>query len=389
MRYGLLLLFTGIILYSCSSGKKAYERGDYYAAVMQAIQRLRQNPDHKKSQETLKNSYPLALDYLESDAKNQIASNSNLKWRNALASYDRINAMYEAIRQSPGALKVIASPKNVYAEMGPIKEKAADESYNAGITALMKGSREEAKRAFFHFNDANTFVPGYKDVIEYLDKAKFEATVMVIVEQVAIPTRYTLSGQFFQDKIEEYLHNNYTDRDFVKFYTPEEAETIRLARVDHYMRLQFDDFTVGNVVLREKETTVTRDSVKIGETKIMVDSGKGDGKKVEKTVPVYGTVKAKLNTYRKEVISSGLLSMLIIDAKTSGVIKHDKFSDTYVWAHEWGNFNGDERALNDQQLAMCRRKEIQQPDHQALFLEFAGPIYNKLIPAIRSYYSAF
>jgi hypothetical protein len=46
--------------------------------------------------------------------------------------------------------------------------------YNAGIDALMKGTREDAKRAYFNFNDAQAFVPGYKDVVEYLDKSKFE-----------------------------------------------------------------------------------------------------------------------------------------------------------------------------------------------------------------------
>jgi hypothetical protein len=378
----LLLLIVVVFLTACSSGKQAYERGDYYQAVMLAIGRLRQNPDHGKSQETLKSAYPLALDWLENDAKNQVASNSPAKWRNALDSYNRINQMYEAIRQSPGALKVVPRPKEYYAEIGPIKEKAADESYNAGINALMKGTREDAKKAYFHFTDAQSYVPGYKDVIEYTNKAKFEATVQVIVEQVSVPARYSLSGGFFQDKVEEFLHRSYTERDFVKFYTPAEAQTIRLARIDHYMRLQFDDFSVGNVVLREKEETVTRDSVKVGETKVK----QGD-KTV--TVPVYGTVKAKVKTYRKEVISSGLLSMIIVDAKTNGVLKHDKFSDTYVWANEWGYFNGDERALTEQQAAMCRRKEVQPPDTQSLFLEFAGPIYNKLTPAIRSFYQAY
>lgn len=349
---------------------------------MLAIGRLRQNPDHDKSKETLRNSYPLAVDWLEKAAENQIASNSPSKWKNALESYNQINQMYEAIRQAPGALKVIPAPKDYYAKIGPIKDKAAEESYNAGIDALMKGTREDAKRAFFLFSDAQAYVPGYKDVLEYTNKAKFEATLQVIVDQVAVPARYSLSGGFFQDKVEEYLHRNYSERDFVKFYTPKEASTIKLARVDQYLRLQFDDFSVGNVILREKEETVSRDSVKIGDTKVK----QGD-KTV--TVPVYGTVKAKLKTYHKEVISTGLLSMIVVDAKTNGVLKHDKFSDSYVWVNEWGNFNGDERALTSQQLAACNRKEVMPPDPQNLFLQFAGPIYNKLTPAIRSFYQSY
>lgn len=371
----LLILIGVLFLTACTSGKKAYERGDYFEAVMQSVNRLRQNPDHDKSRETLKNSYPLAVDWLVTDANNQIASNSPSKWRNAIASYDKINQMYETIRQSPGALKVIRDPKNYYAEIGPLKEKAAEESYNAGIDALMKGTRDEAKRAYYNFSDAQAFVPGYKDVIEYLDKSKFEATLKVIIEQVAVPARYSLSGDFFQDKVEEYLHQNYPDRGFIKFYTPEEAKNINLPKVDQILRIQFDDFSVGNTTVKEKEETVKRDSVKVGEAKV-------DGK----TIPVYNTVSAKLITTRKEVVSSGLLSMIIVDANSNGVLTHKKFPGEYSWVSTWGRFNGDERALSDQQLAICKRKELQPPVAQDLFLEFTRPIYNQLIPALQGFY---
>jgi hypothetical protein len=379
MRYGLVpFLLLVLILASCSSGKKAYQRGDYYEAVMQAIGRLRQNPDHSKSKETLRNSYPMAVEWLETDAQNQMASNSNNKWQNALVAYDRINSLYEAIRQAPGALKVIPNPKNYYAEIGPIKEKAAEELYESGINALMKGTREDAKRAYLNFRDVNVYVPGYKDVVEYLEKSKFEATTFVILEQVAVPTRYNLSGGFFQDKVEEYINRNYTDRGFVQFYTPQAAQTIKLARVDQIMRLQFDDFSVGNTLINEKEETVKKDSVKVGEAKV-------DGK----TVPVYNTVTAKLITVRKEVVSEGLLSMIVVDAQTGGVLAHRKFPGRYVWFTTWGRFNGDERALTQQQLDMCKRREIQPPDPQALFLAFAGPIYDQLVPSIRSFYQNY
>ena len=227
--YGrLFLLVFVIVLSACTSGKKLYEQGAYYEAVMASVQKLRQNPDHKKSIEALKNAYPLAMDYLQTDVKNQIASNSPNKWRNAIASYDKINQMYESIRQSPKALKIIKDPKNFYTEIGPLKEKAAEESYTAGIDALMKGNRNDAKKAYYNFADAQSFSPGYKDVVEYLDKSKDEATLKVIVEQVAVPARYSLSGDFFQDKVEAFLHQNYPDRGFIKFFTPEEAQRIKL-----------------------------------------------------------------------------------------------------------------------------------------------------------------
>jgi len=365
-------------LIACSSGKQAYEKGNYYEAVMKSVNRLRQNPDHSKSIEALQNAYPLAIEYYENEAKNEIASNSPYKWKNAIQSYNSINALYEAIRQCPGCKQAVPNPKNYYAEIGPLKEKAAEESYNAGIGALMKGNRNDAKQAYFNFADAQHFVPGYKDVVEYLDKAKFEATLKVIIEQIPVPTRYNLSGGFFQDKVEEFLHNNYTDQTFIKFYTPEEAKLVNLPYADQIMRIQFDDFSVGNSVLKEKEETLTKDSVKVGEAKV-------DGK----TVPVYNTVKAKLTTYRKELISNGLLSMVVVDAKTNGILTTKKFNGEFIWVSQWARFNGDERALTEQQLKICQLREQQPPHTQDLFLEFTKPIYNKLVPAVRGFYQNY
>jgi len=367
-----------LFLIACSSGKQAYERGNYYEAVMKSVNRLRQNPDHSKSIEALQNAYPLAIEYYENEAKNEIASNSPYKWKNAIQSYNNINALYEAIRQCPGCKQAVPNPKNYYAEIGPLKEKAAEESYNAGIAALMKGNRNDSKQAYFNFADAQHFVPGYKDVVEYLDKAKFEATLKVIIEQIPVPARYNLSGGFFQDKVEEFLHNNYTDQTFIKFYTPEEAKLVNLPYADQIMRIQFDDFSVGNSVLREKEETLTKDSVKVGEAKV-------DGK----TVPVYNTVKAKLTTYRKELTSNGLLSMVVVDAKTNGILTTQKFNGEFVWVSQWARFNGDERALTDQQLKICQLREQQPPHPQDLFLEFTKPIYNRLVPAVRGFYQNY
>lgn len=375
-----LLVFAMLAatVFACSSGKKAYERGDYYGAVNKAVNRLRQNPDHGRSMDILREAYPLAVEYFESQASNEIASNSAFKWKNAIQSYTLLNQLYEQIRQCPGCLKVVPSPKNYYAEIAPLKEKAAEESYNAGIASLMKGTRNDAKQAYYNFADAQAFVPGYKDVIEYLDKAKYEATLKVILEQIPVPSRYNLSGGFFQDKVEEYLHTNYTDLSFIRFYTPHEAESERLERPDQILRIQFDDFSVGNTTLKEKEETVSKDSVKVGEVKM-------EGK----TVPVYNTVKAKLITTRKEVLSTGLLSMVVVDARTNGVLTHQKFNGQYVWVNSWARFNGDERALTNEQLQLCKQREQQPPGAQEMFLEFTRPIYSQLTPALKSFYHSF
>src|SRR5690606_35604079 len=123
---------------------------------------------------------------------------------------------------------------------------------------------------------------------------------------IPVPGRYHLSGGFFSDSLEEHLHTQYAPESFIQFYTPQAAAALSLDDPDQILRIQFDDFSVGNIRIKETEENLSRDSVKVGEARV-------DGK----VVPVYNTVKAKLITTRKEVLSSGLLSMIVVDARTN------------------------------------------------------------------------
>jgi hypothetical protein len=381
MKRNSLLYFLSLIIFisSCSSGKKALDRGEYYESVLKSIARLRKNSDHKKSVASLKASYPLALEWLEDEAQQQLTTNANFKWKRALASYQKINNMYEQIRKSPGAKRVITNPKNYYAKIKELKKNAAKESYNAAIGLMINNNREDAKRAYRLFREANQFVPGYEEVNDMIAESKFNATLKVIIEQIPVPTRYKLSANFFQDKVEEYLRSGKGSGDFVRFYTPEEARNEQLANADQILKIQFDDFVVGQEFTRSDTETIEKDSVEVGSVTI------ADGTKK----PVLGTVKAKITTYRKEIKSQGRVSMQVFDANSDGILKHEKFSGTYIWKSNWGSYNGDSRALTKAQLKTCERKEGYPPPNQDMFVNFTRPIYNQLTAKIRDYYRNF
>lgn len=379
-KYSLLhFLVLIIVLSGCSSGKKALERGDYYEAVLKSITRLKKNANHKKSAESLKASYPLAVEWLEDEAENQLTTNANFKWKGALNSYQKINNMYEQIRKSPGAKRVIPNPKNYYDKITELKQKAAKESYDAGISLMINDNREDAKRAYSLFREASHFVPGYEEVNDMIAEAKFNATLKVIIEQIPVPTQYKLSANFFQDKVEEFLRSGNASGEFVKFYTPVEAENEQLTNADQIMKIQFDDFVVGKEFTKSDTETIEKDSIKVSTVTLE------DGTKK----PVYGTVKAKITIYRKELKSEGRVSMQIFDANSDGVLKHEKFNGTYIWKSQWGSYNGDSRALSKEQLKICERKEGYPPPPQDMFINFTKPIYNQLTSKIKNYYKNF
>ncbi|MEO1098176.1 MAG: hypothetical protein AAFX57_10540 [Bacteroidota bacterium] len=375
----LLALIAIITINSCSSGKKAYEQGNYYQAVVKAVNRLRSSPGHKKSKETLKHSYPLAVENAQEDIANLLNSDAPFKYRTVLRSYEQINAMYEEIRRSPGALKVVPNPKNYYPEVAKHKDLAAEESYAAGIIALERDTREDAKQAVYLFRDVQSFVPGYKDALTKIEEAMFKATLKVVLDQIPVPTAYTLSANFFQDKVEEHLYSQFRSTEFVRFYTPTEAARENLPYIDQYLRIQFDDFVVGETHLITNIETLTKDSVIVGSVTLE------NGSKVD----AYNTVKAKLTVNHKEVISNGLLSMRVFDGRTNAVLTHQKFNGEFIWFSEWGSFNGDERALTDEQIKICDSSEAPPPPPQDLFIEFTRPIYSQLITSINSFYARY
>ncbi len=520
--YSASVFISLLLLFGCSSGKKLLERGDYYQSVLQSVERLRKNPDHRKSSETLNNAYPLALKYHENRANNMLASNSRGKWKGVLDAYTKINHMYEEINRSPGALRTIPNPKNYYAELEQARNNAADESYNLGMQTLGVNTKASAKEAYYYFKEANGFVRGYKDVVDKIDQAYWLATTKIEVVPIPVPARNVeISAEFFENKINENLRQN-SGNEFVRFFTPNELASAGL-KADHILKLSFDDFTVGQVFYKEKQIPMTKDSVVLGTVNTkgvfttgqnnVADSAKqesgnngnqnhGNGKKGnddkgndkkgnddkgndkkgndkkgnddkgnnkkgndnqgndnnenvkitichippgnpdnkrtltistsalqahinhgdvmgscdesskgtsdndtgdkdasdkdttevqdqqggDKEYIVYGTVKATVYHYSKTIRSAGVMDFRIIDANTEKILTVEKIPGEFIWFSEWATFNGDERALTEEQLELSQQKEIPPLPPQDLFIEFTKPIYDQIINKVKNYY---
>lgn len=252
-----------LVVSGCSSGKNTFERGNYYEAVLTSVNRLRRNSDHKKSTETLRQAYPMAVTFYEDQAKTSLSSAEKFKWSEVVKSYTAINTMYDEIKRCPGALRVIPDPINYFDKLQEARRNAAEENYAAGILALQLGGRESAKQAYGYFKIANDYSPGYKEVNDYLQAALSAATVKIVVEPIPVHSKGVgVSAEFFNDKISEFIHSAPIN-EFVKFYTRAEAQKTKV-NPDHIIQLEFDEFTVGQIYKHEKEIQLTKDSIVLG-----------------------------------------------------------------------------------------------------------------------------
>lgn len=373
--------FIGLIgmcwLGACTSSKKLLERGDYYGAVVTAVDKLQKSPNNSKARQALRQAYPYALNHLLNQAKHAKDANDPLRWSKSADIYQQINRMYEVLQRSPAAMQVISNPKNYYKQYAEVKGKAAAEQYTLGEKALDKNSRESAKDAYYYFQKANEYEPGYLDVDNKIAEAHYFATLKVVVEQMSVPSRYyKVSADFFQDQVSGYLRDFANQNQFVRFYTPDEAKREKL-EPDQIVRLQFEDFVVGETNTFQKEKTVTsEDSVKIGEVTLE------DGNKA----PVLDRVKAKLITNRVEVASRGLLSIRVVDGYNKSTVYNEDLPGEFVWFSEWATYQGDERALTKEEKRLCKLRPVTPPPPQQLFVEFTKPIYEQLTSRINRFY---
>jgi len=363
---------------SCSSGKKAFEHGDYYNATLQAVNRLRSNPNSAKAIQAVKDSYPMSLTYFQGKIDYSLSSNAPFKYSEVVDYYEKMNRLADEVSRCPAALRLFPQLNYFTVELDQTRKLAAEEQYIAGLANEKLNSRLSWKDASFNYQKADRFVPGYKDVRSRLEEARYKATLKVIVEQIKVSLKYQLTSDFFLNQIIENLMR-YRPNEFVAFYSPESARKEGIKNPDQILRMNFDDFVIGQTYDKESVKEVRRDSVEVGTVTLK------NGEKVK----AYNTVKAKLTVNRRELISNGVLDVTILDAWRNAVVSQRKFPGQYVWFIEWGSFNGDERALTDKQLAVCRRKPLPPPGPQDLFIEFTKPIFNQVTPFLKSFYQQY
>ncbi len=371
-----IIFFAVIISFSgCSTGKTALKKGDYYEATIQAVKRLRSNPESKSALSIIKQSYPMALDFYRQKVEQMTISNTPDKFLNIADNYRKLNTLADEISRCPAALDAVKPVTYFHDQLRKAEELAVDEQYEYGITLLKSGNMEDARRAAEKFDWVNKTKPGYSDVSAKLAEAEELGTLKVVVETMPY------IGDAYQANINRFYNNLYADlkkygqKRFLRFYQPKEAEENRVVP-HHVVKMQFIDFTVGNIYEKETEKEMKKDSVVVGTFK--------DDKGVSHDV--YGTVKAKVNIHERNIVSRGILEVKILDYYSNTIIETRRYPGEYIWRNDWATYNGDERALSDEIKKMTKEKQIMPPLPQDLFRYFSDPLGSNAASFLKSYY---
>lgn len=377
----LRLLIVVFTLSACTSGRKSLQQGNYYDALMKAVNRLSSDPNNRKASQVVREGYPMAIAYYQEEIDRVLTSNDPFRWKQTLDIMLTVNQISEQIRRIPAARQLVPSPKTYTSELPDAQNKAAQEYYDAGMDALSRKTRETAKQAYFHFQNADALVRGFKDTQQKMRQAKELATVTVVVEQIPVNGKFEYSAQFFYDNVFQMLNERFQEKDFVHFYSPDEAEKSNLKYPDMILRMGFYDFFIDRPQHFEEQRELSAQVEEKYQVKVSKDST------VTRTRQVMKRGKIKIIT--DQVASGGLLELKAIDFQSQKVIFTDKIPGQYQWQNQYGVFVGDIEVLDNVLMKIVNNKAILPPASQDMFVLFTKPIFNQLSSKLVNYFNQY
>ncbi len=402
-RFILFFLVVSLFLSSCSTGLKSLQRGDYYDAILKAANRLSSDPDNRKASQVVREGYPMAVAYYQEEIDQILTSNDQFKWKRTLEIMQTVNRISDEIRRIPAARKLVPSPKTYTSEMADVQNRAAQEFYDAGMDALSRKTREAAKQAYFHFVNADGLVRGFKDTKQRMIQAKDLATLKVVVEQIPVNGKFEYSAQFFYDNVFQMLNQQFQEKDFVHFYSPEQAEQTKLKYPDMVLLMGFYDFYIDRPQHFEEEKVLTKQveedyQVKARKDTTVLVPGPNGQRNLILTKVAKGEMitltrqiqkKGKIKILTDQVGSGGLLELKAVEFQSQKIVFTDKIPGQFTWMNKYGIFVGDEEVLDKELTAILNNKMVMPPPAQDMFVLFTKPIFNQLSEKLTNYFRQY
>lgn len=380
-KYIYFFLTVVLLLNACSTGLKSLQQGNYYDAIMKAANRLSSNPDNRKASQVISEGYPIAITYYQEEIDKVLTSNDPFRWKRTLDVMQTVNQMSDEIRRIPAARKLVSAPKTYTSELIDVQNRAAQEFYDAGMDALGRKTRETAKQAFFHFQNADGLVRGFKDTRQKMMQAKDLATLKVVVEQIPVNGKFEYSAQFFYDNVFQMLNQQFQEKDFVHFFSPEEAENTRLKYPDMVLQMGFYDFFIDRPQHFEEQQELSKQVEEKYQVKISKDSTVTRIRSVLK--------RGKIKIITDQVASGGLLELKAVEFQSQKIVFTDKITGQYLWQNKYGIFIGDPEVLDNALANIVNNKVLMPPPAQDMFVLFTKPIFNQLGEKLTNYFRQY
>ena len=369
-------ILCSILLFSCKSAEKLYQKGRYDEAVHLAAKKLQKKPGNADLIDVLQNAYRFAVNEHESNIRNLSNSNSDLRWENIYSEYQQLQGLYEAIRRSPSVFDIV-QPTDYSSYMSTYKEEAGNARFERGLELMDQNNKESYKQAYYEFQKALALKPGDLSIKQKMDESYENAVSNVVILPLSRfgyqYSTYDFDYHNFNYDILRYLKNN-NRSPFVRYYAPAEAGS-RDVRTDNTVEMRFSDVNIG----RYRDQRNTREvSKQVVAKEIVINK--------DSVIREYITVKAKITTTIRTIHADGLLQATARDYENRR-IWNDTYRGEYSWTYSFATYTGDERALSDEDKKLINQREQWPPSNDEIIRIIMAEIQRKAECGISDYFN--
>lgn len=344
-------------------------------AVLELLASLKKNPNDKSLLELLPGTYARAMDSRAAMKGYVLRDNPNgdrwVLWRRQLEASQSIT---DAVLAFPQASAVIQNPVQFRDQISEARVNAAEEYYQQAIELLGNENRQDARIAIDLLNKANREQPGFRDVAQQLRYAEEVATLFVVVN----PVDYYNYGWSYWGLNNDYLQwqmlrdlNNRSYR-MTRFISDQEARAMRL-RPERVVDMRFARLMVSNPYT-ERNTYQREKTIITPEPRRQGDSTQASNKTT--------IVRATVTVTKRYVNGDADLECRIYDVPTGRNILYDHFPGRYNWVYESATYNGDSRALTDEDVRLLNNRFDRYPTREEVGKKLIEDAYGTLIRRI-------
>jgi tetratricopeptide (TPR) repeat protein len=375
-KFYLLLIACSTYFAGCKSANKSYQKGDYADAIELGVKKLQKDPNDYETKEIIQNSYTYAVNENENQIRILSNSSDDNRYEKIYQSYLRLQDLYQTIHAFPVPARLIkAKDYSEYVET--YRNKIADTHIERAEKWMMAHNKDGYREAYKELVTAIRYRPNDFELQRRKDTVYNQAVTSVLVLPMQNYGGYqyasTSQVQNFQNEIIRTLSYS-MNNEFVKFYSEWESRNKGI-KADQSLELNLSRISIGQPYDNKSTREVSKDVV-IKETVYKPDS----------VIKQYGTVKAKITSIKRTLISEGDLVITIRDAQGK-TIWNDRFTGEHNWKTEIASYTGDERALSESDKTILNKNEATPPTQEEITKELFKQIQSDLSTRLRNYYS--
>jgi hypothetical protein len=373
MKRYLYIFLVAILLSACGSSRNSVANTPQDKALISAIKKLDKDPSNTAIQNTLSDLYKDATKVHLDNIEVYETLNDVEKWDKIIREYAALQKVAEIINSSSSAKKFLKIPSFI-AEAEIARQNAAADYYNLGLNYLNENDKESSRRAYYAFQKATGFVPGYKDAKRQMDQAYQNSILNIVINPVRDDSYYynTIGRNRFGNS----FNNDYLQRNLVRdlggnttnsparFFTDLDAQRLRLAP-DWIIDLTWVNLDIPQPYTQQYNRVVNK----------QIQIGSDTANK-----PVYKNVSATLHITRKYFTAVGDLECRITDYQSGNNINLNRYSSQVDWQQEYATYSGDPRALSNVDEAILNNSSYRLPRKEDILNE----LYQKIYPQVKN-----